>query len=150
MLQLHFNWKQLSAIVGITFYRFCFRLFPGAIKGAQLIEFFSALYRTIGRKLLVVWDGLPAHRGRLVRAFIKTLRGAIQLETLPAYASELNPVTYIWGYLKQHAMANFCAHDLAQLSDVARQKPRSMRRRTTLVTAFWKQAELRCECHALR
>ena len=142
VLQYHFNWKQLSVIAGITIYRFYFRLFPGTIKGPQLIEFLATLYKTIGLKLLVIWDGLAAHRSRLVRAYIETLRGAIQLERLPAYAPELNPVEYIWGYLKQHALANFCAHDLAQLSDVARQKLRSMQRRAPLVTAFWKQAEL--------
>lgn len=142
VLQYHFNWRQLSAIAGITFCRFYFRLFPGTIKGPELIEFLSALYRTIGRKLLVIWDGLPAHRSRLVRRFIETLKGAVQLETLPAYAPELNPVEYLWGYLKNHALANFCAHDLPQLSDVARRKLKSMQRRTTLVTAFWKQAEL--------
>lgn len=142
VLQYHFNWKQLSVIAGITIYRFYFRLFPGTIKGPQLIEFLAALHKTIGRRLLVIWDGLAAHRSRLVRAYIETLRGAIQLERLPAYAPELNPVEYIWGYLKQHALANFCAHDLAQLSDVARQKLRSMQRRAPLVTAFWKQAEL--------
>lgn len=142
VLQYPFNWKQLSAIAGMTIYRFYFRLFPGAIKGAHLVEFLSALHQTIDRKLLVIWDGLPAHRSRRVRAFIETLHGAIQLEQLPAYAPELNPVEYLWGYLKHHALANFCAHDLAQLSDVARQKLRSMQRRATLVTAFWKQAEL--------
>lgn len=142
VLQYHFNWHQLSAIAGITFYRFYFRLFPGAIKGAQLVEFLRALHQTIGRKLLIIWDGLPAHRSRLVRAFIDSLKGVIQLEQLPGYAPELNPVEYIWGYLKQHALANFCAHDFAQLTDVARQKLRSMQRRPKLVTAFWEQAEL--------
>lgn len=142
VLQYHFNWKQLSAIAGITFYRFYFRLFPGAIKAAQLVEFLQALHQTIGRKLLVIWDGLPAHRSRLVGAFIDSLKGAIQLEQLPGYAPELNPVEYIWGYLKQHAMGNFCAHDFVQLADVARRKLRSMQRRPRLVTAFWEQAEL--------
>lgn len=142
VLQYHFNWKQLSAIAGITFYRFYFRLFPGATKGAQLVEFLQALHQTIRHKLLVIWDGLPAHRSRLVRAFIDSLKGTIQLEQLPGYAPELNPVEYIWGYLKQHALANFCAHDFAQLTDVARRKLRSMQRRSTLVTAFWEQAEL--------
>lgn len=142
VLQYHFNWHRLSAIAGITFYRFYFRLFPGAIKGQQLVEFLQALHQTIGRKLLIIWDGLPAHRSRLVRAFIDSLKGAIQLEQLPGYAPELNPVEYIWGYLKQHALANFCAHDFDQLTDVARRKLRSMQRRPKLVTAFWEQAEL--------
>lgn len=142
VLQYHFNWHQLSAMAGVTFYRFYFRLFPGTIKSPQIIEFLRALHQTVGKKLLIIWDGLQAHRSRLVREFVETTRGAIQLERLPAYAPELNPVEYVWGYLKHHALANFCAHDFAQLSDVARRKLRGMQRRPTLVTAFWKQAEL--------
>lgn len=142
VLQYHFNWHPLSVIAGITFCRFYFRLFPGTIKGPEIVEFLKALKDTIGKKLLIIWDGLRAHQSRLVRAFVEATQGAIQLERLPAYAPELNPVEYIWGYLKQHALANFCAHDFHQLTDMARQKLRSMQRRSTLVTAFWKQAEL--------
>ncbi len=94
------------------------------------------------RKLLIIWDGLAAHRSRAVREFVESLKGAIQLERLPAYAPELNPVEYIWAYLKKHALAHFCAHDLDHLSDTARGKLRSMQRRPKLITAFWKQAEL--------
>ena len=142
VIQYHFNWKQLSVIAGISRVRFYFRLFPGAIKSPQIIEFLKALRQTIGRKLLIIWDGLAAHRRRLVRAFVESTGGALQLERLPAYAPELNPVEYIWAYLKKHALANFCAHDLDHLSDTARHKLKSMQRRPKLITAFWKQAEL--------
>jgi transposase len=29
-------------------------------------------------------------------------------EYLPGYAPELNPVEYLWGYWKHHALPNFC------------------------------------------
>lgn len=142
MLQYHFNWKALSAIAGVTYWRFYFRLFPGAIKSEQIIEFLDALKRQIGKSLLVVWDGLAAHRSRKVRDYVDSLDGAIQLERLPAYAPELNPVEYVWGYLKTHELSNFCARDFAQLTHTARRRLRSMQRRPILVAAFWKQAEL--------
>lgn len=142
MLQYHFNWNALSVIAGITYWRFYFRLFPGAIKSPQIIAFLDALKRQIGQRLLVVWDGLAAHRSRRVRDYVDSLGGDIQLERLPAYAPELNPVEYVWGYLKNHALSNFCAHDFAELTHTARRRLCSMQRRTTLVTAFWKQAEL--------
>lgn len=66
----------------------------------------------------------------------------MQLEFLPAYAPELNPVEYVWGYLKQHEIGNLCATNLHQVSDFARRRLRSMQRRSTLVSAFWAQAEL--------
>ena len=64
------------------------------------------------------------------------------LERLSAYAPEMNPVECIWGYLKHHAMPNYCATDFTDLAQRARRNLRSMQQHTTLVTAFWKQAEL--------
>jgi transposase len=142
ILQHHFNWHQLSVIAGITFRRFYFRLFPGAIKGAQIIEFLHALGQQLRQPLLVIWDGLPAHRSALVRDYLEALNGAIQIEQLPAYAPELNPTEYIWGHLKHHELGNRCAADFHDLKSGARNRLRSMQRRPTLIRAFWRQAEL--------
>lgn len=62
VLHYPFNWHHLSVIAGISFTRFYFRLFAGAIKRPQIVEFINALGRRICRPLLVIWDGLPAHR----------------------------------------------------------------------------------------
>lgn len=142
MLQFHFNWKTLSAIAGITWWSFYFRLFPGSIKAPQVVEFLKHLLRHIPRKLLVIWDGLPSHRSLMVRDFVAEQNGRLQLERLPAYAPELNPVEYIWGYWKQHELPNFCPKDYSELSYHARAALRRMRRRPTLVQSFWKQAKL--------
>lgn len=142
VLQYVFGWKHLSVIAGVSFVRFYFRFYAGSIKAPQIVEFLRALKATIGRKLLIVWDGLRAHRSRLVRQYVESQRGAIALEFLPPYAPELNPVEYIWGYLKTHAMPNFCAKNLAHLKTHAGSRLRSMQRRKTLVRAFWQQAEL--------
>jgi len=79
-------------IAGLSFWRFYFRFFPGAIKSAQIVQFLKALSATIGRRLLIVWDRLQAHRSRLVRDYVEQQRGAIALEYLPPYAPDLNPV----------------------------------------------------------
>ena len=129
-------------MAGITVWNFYFRLFAGSIKAPQVIEFLAHLQRHIGRKLIIIWDGLPVHRSRLVREFVATQHGRIELEFLPAYAPELNPVEYIWGYCKQHELPNLCPMDFAQLSRAARHALARMRRRPTLVESFWKQAQL--------
>jgi transposase len=142
VLQYSFSWKQLSAIAGVTFWQFYFRLFPGSIKGPQIVEFLAALTRQTPGPLLIIWDGLQAHKSKVVRQYIERDDVDIQLAFLPAYAPELNPVEYLWGYLKTHEIGNLCASTLTQVSDFARRRLRSMQRRPTLVTAFWKQAEL--------
>jgi transposase len=142
ILQYHFNWKWLSAMAGVTWWNFYFRLFPGTVRSPQVIEFLTHLLRHLPGRLLVIWDRLPTHRSRLVREFVAAQRGRLTLEYLPAYAPELNPVEYIWGYWKQPALPNFCARDFAHLSHHARRALARMRRRPTLVRAFWQQAKL--------
>ena len=142
VLQYHFNWKLLSASAGITWWNFYFRLYRRAIRAAEVVGFLGHLLRHLRGKLLVVWDGLPAHRARLVSEFICAQPGRLTIEWLPGYASELNPVEYIWGYWKHLEPPNFCPLDFAQLSFHARAALRRMRRRPPLVRSFWHQAKL--------
>ena len=123
-------------------FNFYFRLHAGSVKGPQVVDFLRALVRHIPQPLLLVWDRLPAHRSRVVREYLDSLVGWIQMEYLPPYAPELNPVEYIWAYWKQHELPNVCQKDYWQLSEGARHTLRRMRRRPRLITAFWKQASL--------
>jgi transposase len=82
-------------------------LHEGSIKGSAVVEFLQQLVRQIPDPLTIVWDGLGAHRGRLVKEHVADSNGSIQLEKLPAHAPELNPVEYLWAQVKQHELANF-------------------------------------------
>jgi transposase len=141
-LTFRFNWGKLAVIAGVTWWQFYFRLYRGSIRAAQVVDFLRHLRRQLRGKLLVIWDGLAAHRSRLVRTFISTSQGRLVLARLPAYAPELNPTEYIWGHLKRHALANFCPRNWQHLTDEARRALRRAQRRPTLVRAFWKQAKL--------
>lgn len=127
---------------GLTLWNFYFRLYPGSIKKAQVLDFLQALVRHLRLPLLLVWDRLPGHRSRLVQDYIAGLQGWIQQEYLPPYAPELNPVEFIWAHWKQHELPNVCPQDYYQLSEAARRTLRRMRRRPRLIAAFWQQASL--------
>ena len=43
MLKYSLNWKQLSLIAGLSFWRLNFRFFCGAISSPQIVEFLRAL-----------------------------------------------------------------------------------------------------------
>lgn len=142
VVRFHFRWTHVSTVAALTRTGFAFRLFDGAIKGAQIIEFLKALRAQTGRKLLVVWDGAAQHKSRLVRAWLDSTRGAVEMTLLPGYAPDLNPVEYLWAWLKRHALANFCPHSLAELKTTARNKLRSGQHRQSIITSCWKQAGL--------
>jgi transposase len=110
-----------------------FRLHEGAIRSAQIVEFLQALRRHLKRRLLIVWEGLKAHRSRLVRDYVDSTDGGIQLAFLPPYAPELNPVEYLWAWLKRHALPNFCPDGSGELKTSARAKLKSAQRRQSIV-----------------
>jgi transposase len=122
-------------VAGVTWWNFYFRLYPGSIRSPQVVQFLSHLMRHIPKDMLVIWDGLRFHRRRLVKDFVIRQNGRIDLEYLPAYAPELNPVEYLWGYWKQHELPNFCPKTFAQLSYHAVRALKRMRRRPSLITA---------------
>lgn len=142
VLQFHFNWKTLSVIAGVTVWNFYFQIFEEAIKSEQIIEFLKHLLRYIEGDILLIWDRLPAHRSKITQQFIRDQKGRLEIDYLPPYAPELNPVEYIWAHCKHHELPNVCAKNLWDLSEGARRSLKRMRRRPRLITAFWKQASL--------
>jgi transposase len=88
ILQHSFTWKQLSMIAGLSFWRFYFRFFPGAVRSEQIIEFLGALKRQIKRPLQIIWDDVMTHRSRKVKAWLEGLEGQIAIARLPAYAQD--------------------------------------------------------------
>lgn len=142
VLQETFDWKSLSIIGGLALWQFYFRIHAGSIKSPQVVEFLGHLRRHIRRKILVIWDGAPIHRSRLVKDYVASTRGRVMVERFPAYAPELNPVEYMWAHLKTHEIANLIATKAWELSLEATAALRRMRRRKSIVAACYTQAEL--------
>lgn len=142
IIQFHFNWTHVSVVAGLTRTTCLFRLHEGSIKKEQLVEFLKALHRHLQRPLLIIWDQLRAHRSKLVRDYLDSTAGALQMAFLPAYAPDLNPVEYLWAWLKRHALANYCPANLSELHRTARNKLKSAQRRPTIIAACWAQADL--------
>jgi hypothetical protein len=63
---------------------------------------------------MIVWDGAAQHKSRIVREYLDSTKGAIQMALLPGYSPDLNPVEYLWAWLKRHALANFCPRSRAR------------------------------------
>lgn len=129
-------------IAGLTRSNFLFRLHEGSIKKEEIVAFLKALKDHLKQPLLVIWDGLRAHRSRLVRDYLDAIDGKIQIAFLPPYAPDLNPVEYLWAWLKRHAMANYCPNNLAELHATSRNKIKSAQKRPSIIAACWKQATL--------
>ena len=108
---------HLSVISGITpAGHLLLQMRKRPLRGPDVVRFLQHLLRHIPGKLLVIWDGAPIHRAKVVKDFLAQGGAArIWLERLPAYAPELNPDEGIWNMLKRVELRNLCCDDLAEL-----------------------------------
>src|ERR1700755_3451922 len=70
VIQFHFSWSHVSIIAGLSRTNCLFRLHEGSIKKEQIVAFLKALKEHLHCRLLIIWDGLRAHRSRLVREYL--------------------------------------------------------------------------------
>ena len=108
------HWSVIGALTAEG--RLLRQLQPQAFRGPAVVRFLQHLLRQLPGKLLVLWDGASIHRGHVVADFLAA--GAaqrLQLEVLPGYAPELNPIEGVWRYLKHVELGNVCCDDLLEL-----------------------------------
>lgn len=135
-------WERLSAISAITPEGKLYTTVQDkAFNGDTIVRFLKHLLRQVQGKLLVIWDGLPAHRGQAVKQFLK--EGAakrLHLEQLPGYAPELNPDESVWHHLKNVELANLCCYNLDELRLELRKAIARLRHRSLLIQSFFRLA----------
>lgn len=86
---------------------------PGAVRSPQVVRFLRHLRRHLHGPVLLLWDGLHAHRSLETRAYVESQSSWLTVHRLPAYAPELNPVEGLWAWCKGTAAANLCPESLA-------------------------------------
>jgi hypothetical protein len=86
-----------------------------------LPRWLSPLFRGVrhfrGQRVMLIWDGLGAHKS-------------------------LNPVELLWGNLKGRELANLCPADIAALRSPVRADCTRIRRQPALAFAFLRHAGL--------
>ncbi len=135
VLRVPLTRDHLSAISALTTSgRVLMHVQDEAFRGPGVVRFLRHLLRHIAGKLLIIWDGAPIHRCKVVKAFLAE-GGAerLWLEQLPGYAPELNPAEGIWRYLKRVRLGNVCCRTLTQLRYELRLATASLRHKVTVL-----------------
>lgn len=142
------SWKNLG-LTGIIICTPCglkadlyLKICSGSIKAKNIIRFLKELKKQLkGRKILLFWDGLPAHRAKIVQKYLELQKNWLRIERFPAYAPEGNPIEYLWSAMKRKDLANCPPQGLADL----KRKIRASKRRLSnskLLRGFLKASKL--------
>ena len=142
ILREFLSYDHLSLIGAVTSQgRLFLKVYEHSITSKEVIVFLGQLQRIIPGLLLVIWDGIPTHRSKKIKAYLAA--GAakrIHLEQLPGYAPDLNPTEWVWSYLKVAELANTPCDYLSELETLIRKAKRSMQRRPELIEGFIRDA----------
>jgi transposase len=144
-----FHWKKVS-VAGALGYRWdgrrCrlyFQTKPDSYNTAAVIRFLRALQKHFrGRRVILLWDRLNAHRSRAMQSYLAGQRDWLTIEWLPTYAPELNPVEFLWGNVKGKELANLEVEDTFEVVDALRLGLARARRQADLGSAFLRHAGL--------
>jgi DDE superfamily endonuclease len=107
---------------------------PKGFAEAQFAQMIDAAHQQLGGPIVLVWDGLPAHKSKKMRKMI-TARPWLRVYQLPAYAPELNPTENVWSNMKR-GMANLAAGTITDLATTARRRLKTMQYRPGLIDGF--------------
>jgi transposase len=122
--------------------RLFLKLHDGTVKAPEIVAFLRHLRRHVRGRVVLIWDGLGAHRAKLTREHIHRQRRWLTVVRLPAYAPELNPVEALWAWLKQKDLANTAVDGLDVAAERVRRGVRRGRARADLLLAFLAKAGL--------
>lgn len=82
----------------------------------KLLSILDDLKHRYSRKhLVLLWDGLPAHKAKIVQVFVKENVSWLTVHRFPAYSPELNPQEFMWSAVKRKDMGNYCPNGSSQL-----------------------------------
>ena len=142
ILKEFLSYNHLSLIGAVTSQgRLFLKVYEHSITSKEVIAFLGQLQRIIPGLLLVIWDGIPTHRSKKIKAYLAA--GAakrIHLEQLPGYAPDLNPTEWVWSYLKVAELANTPRDYLSEMETLIRKAKRRMQRRPELIQGFIRDA----------
>jgi DDE superfamily endonuclease len=143
VLRHRMAWKKASMAAALGYWpdgtkaRLCFHLQQDAYDTDSLIgvlEQLAGFYA--GHKVVLLWDGLSSHWSSKMRAHLAAQRDWLQVERLPAYAPELNPVEGLWANLKGAELANFAGDTITEVADQAQHSIRRVCDSDSLIVGF--------------
>ena len=70
---------------------FRFMIHEGSVTSAVFKQFLSRLMIGTSKPVVVVVDGYPIHQSKLIKDYIASLNGQLELFYLPPYPPQLNP-----------------------------------------------------------
>lgn len=136
--------NMISAITAQGLLRYT--TIEGTVNAKVFLEFCKKLLvdtqKATGRGVVLVVDGHPSHKAKLVKEWVAKQGEAFELHVLPAYSPFLNPDEWVWKNVKHDSVGRTSATTKEEFIALARAALRRLQRRPHIVRAFFGDPDL--------
>ena len=131
--------QQVNAISAVNATgAFWYDVYSGKFNAQLFISKLKAFLRNRRRPVFLVLDGHPAHRAKIVAAYVQSLEGRLELHFLPGYAPDLNPDEFVWNHLRQNGVTKKPLRQNEQLKDRVEKDLAQIKSSPCLVRSFFR------------
>lgn len=132
-----FGCNMISAITNQG--HLCFQVFEGTFKVKVFLGFVQRLLKQAQRKVVLILDGHPVHRAKLVQTWREAHREEIDIVYLPGYSPELNPDEMLNQDVKASALRQRRPKNVRQLKADVRSYLFSTQKRPDVVRSYFEE-----------
>lgn len=132
-----FRCNMLSAVTNQG--HLCFQVFEGSFTVKVFLGFLRRLSKQAQRKVIVIVDGHPVHRAKLVQAWRAKHQAEVEIVYLPGYSPELNPDEMLNQDVKRAALRQRRPKNVTELKTDVRAYLFSTQKRPDVVRSYFEE-----------
>lgn len=117
---------------------FWFQTYSGKFTGEKFVELLKNFMKNKKNKVILILDGHPSHKSKVVKEYLYKLNGKLEFHFLPPYSPDLNPDEFVWNHLKSHLLPTKYLGSELSIEDVVKSCLNTIKRNRDLVMSFFK------------
>ena len=129
--------QSINAISAVNLQgAFWWKTYSGRFNGTLFLTLLKSFMKNRGKTFLVL-DGHPVHGAKMIKKYVLSLKGRLELHFLPGYAPELNPDEFVWNYLKNEGVSKKPLKKTESLKSRVTEDLTAIKKRPSLVRSFF-------------
>ena len=112
----------------------------GTVTAQVFRDFLKRLMVGAKQPIILVVDGHPVHKSKLVKAFVEKQNGKLKLVVLPPYSPQLNPDEQVWGWVKPRVIKQL-PQNMAELKRLVMSSLRRLQKLPDVVRSFFRHPD---------
>ena len=112
----------------------------GTVTAQVFRDFLKRLMVGAKQPIILVVDGHPIHKSKLVKTFVEEQNGKLKLVVLPPYSPQLNPDEQVWGWVKPRVIKQL-PQNMAELKRLVMSSLRRLQKLPDVVRSFFRHPD---------